>query len=64
MDDRIEPNRVEMFVLTHTKKAGMPVDDHSKQIMVMKYLNFIYLYFNHSNILNYLYKSNNYFCFL
>ena len=64
MDDRIEPNRVEMFVLTHTKKDGMPVDDHSKRIMVMKYLNFIYLYFNHSHILNYLYKSNNYFCFL
>ena len=64
MDDRTEPNRVEMFVLTHTKKDGTPVDDRSKQIMVMKYLNFIHLYFNNSYILNYLYKSNNYFCFL
>ena len=64
MDDRTKPNRVEMFVLTHTKRDGTPVDDHSKQIMVMKYLNFIYLYFNHSYILKFLYKSNNYFCFL
>ena len=64
MDDRTEPNRVEMFVLTHIKKVGTLVHDRSKQIMVMKYLNFIYLYFNHSYILNYLYKSNNYFCFL
>ena len=63
-DDRNEPNRVEMFVLTHTKKDGTPIDDRSKQIMVIKYLNFIYLYFNHSYILNYLYNSNNYFCFL
>ena len=43
----------EMFVLTHTKKDGMLVDNCSKQIMVMKYLNFIYLYFNHSYILNF-----------
>ena len=64
MDDRTESNRVEIFVLTYTKKDGTPVDDRSKQIMVMKYLNFIYLYFNHSYILNYLYKSNNYFYFL
>ena len=64
MDNRTEPNRVEMFVLTHTKKDWTLIDDCSKQIMVMKYLNFIYLYFNHSYILNYLYKSNNYFCFL
>ena len=47
-----------MFVLTHTKKDGTPVDDRSKQIMVMKYLNIIYLYFNHSYILNFLYKYN------
>ena len=64
MDNRTKPNRVEMFVLTHTKKYRTPVNDHSKQIMVIKYLNFIYVYFNHSYILNYLYKSNNYFCFL
>ena len=64
MDDQTEPNRVEMFVLTHTKKDRMPVDDRSKQIMVLKYLNFIYFYFNHSYMLNYLYNSNNYFCFL
>ena len=68
MNDRTEPNRVEMFVLTQKKKKKKkdwkPVDDRSKHIMVMKYLNFIYLYFNHSYILNYLYKSNNYFCFL
>ena len=63
MNDRTEPNRVEMFVLTHTKKDGMHVDDRYKQIMVMKYLNFIYLYFNHSYILNYLYKFNNLFFF-
>ena len=30
MDDRTEPNRVEMFVLTHTKRDGTPVDDRSK----------------------------------
>ena len=53
-----------MFVLTHTQKDGTPVDDRSKQITVMKYLNFIYLHFNHSYILKFLYKSNNYFCFL
>ena len=64
MDNRIKPNRVEMFVLTHTKKYRTLVNDRSKQIMVIKYLNFIYLYFNHSYILNYLYKSNNYLCFL
>ena len=52
-----------MFVLTHTKKDETPIDDRSKQIMVMKYLNFIYLYFNHSYILNYLYKSNKFFFF-
>ncbi|KAL6315236.1 hypothetical protein AAG906_037468 [Vitis piasezkii] len=28
-----EPNRIEMFALTHTRKDGMPVDDHSKEIM-------------------------------
>ena len=60
MDDRIEPNRVEMFVLTHSKKYGTLVDNRSKQIKVMKYLNFIYLYFNHSYILKFLYKSNNF----
>ena len=64
MDDQTEPNRVEMFVLTHTKKDGTFVDDCSKKIMIMKYLSFIYLYFNHSYILKFLYKSNNYFCFL
>ena len=53
-----------MFVLTHTKKDGTPVDDCSMQIMVIKYLNFIYSYFNYSYILKFLYKSNNYFCFL
>ena len=36
MEDRIDPNRTKMFVLTHTKKDGMPIDDHSKEIMVMK----------------------------
>ena len=30
----------------------------------MKYLNFIYLYFSHSYMFNFLYKSNNYFYFL
>ena len=64
MDDRTESNRVKIFVLTHLKKDGALVDDRSKKIMVMKYLNFIYLYFNHSYILKFLYKSNNYFCFL
>ena len=54
MDDLTEHNRVEMFVLTHTKKDETPFDDRSKQIMVMKCLNSIYLYFNHSYILNYL----------
>ena len=53
-----------MSVFKHTKKDGTLVDDRFKQIIVMKYLNFIYLYFNHSYILNYLYKSKNYFCFL
>ena len=53
-----------MSVFKHTKKDGTPVDDRFKQIIVMKYLNIIYLYFNHSYILNYLYKSNNYFYFL
>ncbi|RVW36057.1 hypothetical protein CK203_117664, partial [Vitis vinifera] len=28
-----EPNRIEMFALTHTRKDGTPVDDHSKEIM-------------------------------
>ena len=64
MDDQTEPNRVEMFVLTHTKKKGKPINDRSKQTMVMKYPNFIYLYFNHSYIVKFLYKFNNYFCFL
>ena len=64
MDDQTEPNRVEIFVLTNTKNDGMPIDDRYKQIMVMKYLNFIYLYFDHSYILKLLYKSNNFFCFL
>ena len=63
MDDRTEPNKFEMFVCTHTKKDGTSVNDRSNQIMVMSYLNFIYLYFNHSYVLNYLCKSNNYFCF-
>ena len=31
-----EPNRVEMFFLTHTRKYGTPVDDCSKEIVVMK----------------------------
>ncbi|RVW67031.1 hypothetical protein CK203_064401 [Vitis vinifera] len=35
-EDRSEPNRIEMFALTHTRKDGTPVDDHSKEIMVMK----------------------------
>ncbi|XP_034710789.1 uncharacterized protein LOC117933510 isoform X6 [Vitis riparia] len=32
-EDRSEPNRIEMFALTHTRKDGTPVDDHSKEIM-------------------------------
>ncbi|RVW77746.1 hypothetical protein CK203_050320 [Vitis vinifera] len=32
-EDRSEPNRIEMFALTHTRKDGTPVDDHSKKIM-------------------------------
>nr|CAN79038.1 hypothetical protein VITISV_024212 [Vitis vinifera] len=32
-EDRSEPNRIEMFALTHTRKDGMPVGDHSKEIM-------------------------------
>ena len=64
MDNRTEPNRVEMLVLTHIRKDETPVDDRSKKIMVMKYLNFIYLYFNNNYILKFLYKSNKYFCFL
>ncbi|RVW72576.1 hypothetical protein CK203_060062 [Vitis vinifera] len=32
-EDRSEPNRIEMFALTHIRKDGMPVDDHSKEIM-------------------------------
>ncbi|XP_059589813.1 uncharacterized protein LOC109124170 [Vitis vinifera] len=32
-EDRNEPNRIEMFALTHTRKDGTPVDDHSKEIM-------------------------------
>ncbi|RVX11024.1 hypothetical protein CK203_013405 [Vitis vinifera] len=36
-EDRSEPNRIEMFALTHTRKDGTPVDDHSKEIM-MRYI--------------------------
>ncbi|RVW13564.1 hypothetical protein CK203_091916 [Vitis vinifera] len=32
-EDRTEPNRIEMFALTHTKKDGTPIDNHSKEIM-------------------------------
>ncbi|RVW18581.1 hypothetical protein CK203_107953 [Vitis vinifera] len=32
-EDQSEPNRIEMFALTHTRKDGTPVDDHSKEIM-------------------------------
>ncbi|RVW34438.1 hypothetical protein CK203_081432 [Vitis vinifera] len=32
-DDRSEPNRIEMFALTHTRKDETPIDDHSKEIM-------------------------------
>eukprot|EP00261_Vitis_vinifera_P040345 XP_019081588.1 PREDICTED: uncharacterized protein LOC109124219 [Vitis vinifera] len=32
-EDRSKPNRIEMFALTHTRKDGTPVDDHSKEIM-------------------------------
>eukprot|EP00261_Vitis_vinifera_P035216 XP_019076459.1 PREDICTED: uncharacterized protein LOC104879893 [Vitis vinifera] len=32
-EDRSEPNRIEMFALTHTRKNGTLVDDHSKEIM-------------------------------
>ncbi|RVX00587.1 hypothetical protein CK203_036938 [Vitis vinifera] len=32
-EDRSEPNRIETFALTHTRKDGTPVDDHSKEIM-------------------------------
>ncbi|RVX19804.1 hypothetical protein CK203_004981 [Vitis vinifera] len=32
-EDWTEPNRIEMFALTHTKKDGTPVDDRSKEIM-------------------------------
>ncbi|XP_034679526.1 uncharacterized protein LOC117909578 [Vitis riparia] len=32
-EDRSEPNRIEMFALTHTRKDGTPIDDHSKEIM-------------------------------
>ncbi|RVW98338.1 hypothetical protein CK203_034249 [Vitis vinifera] len=33
-EDRSEPNRIEMFSLTHTHtKDGTPVDDRSKEIM-------------------------------
>ncbi|KAL6345517.1 hypothetical protein AAG906_017242 [Vitis piasezkii] len=32
-EDWIEPNRIEMFALTHTKKNGTPADDRSKEIM-------------------------------
>ncbi|XP_019081395.1 uncharacterized protein LOC104882542 [Vitis vinifera] len=32
-EDRSDPNRIEMFALTHTRKYGMLVDDHFKEIM-------------------------------
>ncbi|RVW70708.1 hypothetical protein CK203_062002 [Vitis vinifera] len=32
-EDRSEPNRIEMFALTHTRKNGTPIDNHSKEIM-------------------------------
>ncbi|RVW29027.1 hypothetical protein CK203_088895 [Vitis vinifera] len=32
-EDRSGPNIIEMFALTHTRKDGRPVDDHSKKIM-------------------------------
>ena len=35
-EDCSEPNRVEMLVTTHTRKDGTPIDDPSKEIMVMK----------------------------
>ncbi|KAL6344309.1 hypothetical protein AAG906_037883 [Vitis piasezkii] len=35
-EDRTEPNRIEMFALTHTKKDGTPIDDRSKEIMLEK----------------------------
>ncbi|RVW22081.1 hypothetical protein CK203_110934 [Vitis vinifera] len=35
-EDQSELDRIEMFALTHTRKDGTLVDDHSKEIMVMK----------------------------
>ena len=36
MEDRIDPNRTKMFVLTHIKKDGTHVDDRSNEIMIIK----------------------------
>ncbi|RVW24668.1 hypothetical protein CK203_082164 [Vitis vinifera] len=33
-EDGIQPNRIEMFKLTHTCKNGTPVDQPSHEIMV------------------------------
>lgn len=35
------PSKLEMFVLTHTRKDGTPVDNESRDIMVRSFASFI-----------------------